>query len=230
MKPKVGVVLSGCGFLDGSEIHEAVLTLLSLDEAGAAAVCAAPRGPQMHVVDHAKKVPAAGQTRDMLVEAARIARGRIVDVATLRAADLDAVVLPGGFGAAKNLSDFATKGAQAGVHPEVGRLLREMVEARKPIGAICIAPAVVAAAIGRAVHPTLTIGEDAGTAAALEAMGCKHRVCAVGDCVVDEVNGIVSTPAYMYEASIGEVARGIRKAVAAVLARAGRRVEAEGRA
>lgn len=230
MKPKVGVVLSGCGFLDGSEIHEAVLTLLCLDEAGAAVVCAAPRGPQMHVVDHAKKAPAAGQTRDMLTEAARIARGRIVDLATLNAADLDAVVMPGGFGAAKNLSDFATKGADASVHPEVARLLREMVAAKKPIGAICIAPAVVAAAIGRTAHPTLTIGDDAGTAAALEAMGCKHRDCAVGDCVVDEVNGIVSTPAYMYEAAIGDVAKGIRKAVSAVLARVGRRAGAGGRA
>ncbi len=229
MKPKVGVVLSGCGFLDGSEIHESVLTLLCLDDAGAAAVCTAPKGPQLHVVDHAQKAPASG-TRDMFVEAARIARGRIQDLATLRAADLDAVILPGGFGAAKNLSDFASKGAAAVPHPEVARLLRDMHAAKKPIGAICIAPAVVAAALGRTVHPTLTIGDDQGTAAALVAMGCVHRECPVTGCVVDDANGIVSTPAYMFDASVGEVAMGVRKLVDAVLARVSRRAEAGGRA
>jgi enhancing lycopene biosynthesis protein 2 len=220
MKPKVGVVLSGCGFLDGSEIHEAVLTLLCLDEASATAVCAAPRGAQASVVDHDKKAPVAGGSRDMLAEAARIARGKIQDLATLRAADLDAVILPGGFGAAKNLSDFAGKGAAAVPHPEVARLLREMVDAKKPIGAICIAPAVVAAALGRTVHPTLTIGNDRGTAQALTAMGCTHRDCDVTDCVIDEANGIVSTPAYMFDAPIAEVGKGIRKLTAAVLQRA----------
>ena len=228
MKPKVGVVLSGCGFLDGSEIHEAVLTLLCLDESGAVAVCAAPRGAQASVVDHEQQAPAAGASRDMLAEAARIARGRIQDLAKLRAADLDAVILPGGFGAAKNLSDFATKGAAAAPHPEVARLLREMVAAKKPIGAICIAPAVVAAALGRNVHPTLTIGNDRGTAQALTAMGCTHRDCEVTDCVVDEANGIVSTPAYMFDAAIGDVGKGIRKLTAAVLERA-RRTAAPGR-
>ena len=232
MKPKVGVVLSGCGFLDGSEIHEAVLTLLALDEAGATARCAAPRGPQMHVVDHAQKAPAAGQTRDIMAEAARIARGDIVDLATLRAADVDAVILPGGFGAAKNLSDFASKGAAATAHPEVARLLRDMVAAKKPIGAICIAPAVVAAALGKTVHPTMTIGNDAQTAAALESMGARHRDCAVTDCVVDAENGIVSTPAYMYDAPLGDVRKGIQKLVAAVLVRAQpqRQASAGGRA
>lgn len=219
MKPKVAVVLSGCGFLDGSEIHESVLTLLALDEAGAAVKCFAPRGPQMHVVDHSQKAPAAGQTRDVLAEAARIARGDIHDLTTLRAADVDAVVFPGGFGAAKNLSDFATKGAAATPHPEVARVMREMHAAKKPIGAICIAPAVVAAALGKTVHPTLTIGDDAGTASALEAMGCKHTKCAVTDCVVDEANKIVSTPAYMFHAAIADVRKGIQKLVGAVLAR-----------
>ncbi len=229
MKPKVGVVLSGCGFLDGSEIHESVLALLCLDEAGAVAVCAAPKGPQLHVVDHAQKAPVQG-TRDMFAEAARIARGRIQDLATLRAADLDAVILPGGFGAAKNLSDFASKGAAATPIPEVARLLREMHAAGKPIGAICIAPAVVAAVLGRTVHPTLTVGNDQETVAALVAMGCMHKDCAVTSCVVDEANGIVSTPAYMFDASVGEVATGVRKLVEAVLARVSRRAEAGGRA
>lgn len=219
MKPEVGVVLSGCGFLDGSEVHEAVLALLCLDEAGATAVCMAPRGPQMHVVDHVQKQPVSGQSRDMLQEAARIARGRIRSIEEVRAEHLDALLLPGGFGAAKNLSDFASKGAAAVPHPEVARLLREMVAAKKPIGAICIAPAVVAAALGRTVHPLLTIGNDRATAAALEAMGARHRNCEVTGCVVDEANGIVSTPAYMFEASIGEVKQGIQKLVGEVLAR-----------
>ena len=218
MAIKVGVVLSGCGFLDGSEIHEAVLTLMHLDRHGAEVVCLAPRGAQLHVVDHAKKAPEPSASRDVLVESARIARGRIRDLATVRGQDLDAVVMPGGFGAAKNLSDFATKGAAAAPHAEVARLLREMHQAQKPIGAICIAPAVVAAALGRTVHPTLTIGNDAGTAQALEAMGCQHRDCAVTDCVVDADNRIVTTPAYMFEAGIAQVAQGIGKLVDAVMA------------
>jgi len=217
MSPKVGVVLSGCGFLDGSEIHEAVLTLMHLDRHGAEVVCMAPRGAQLHVVDHARGQSEAS-VRDMFVESARIARGKIRDLATVRAADLDAVVMPGGYGAAKNLSDFAANGAAATPHAEVAALLREMYAANKPIGAICIAPAVVALVLGRTVHPTLTIGNDASTAQALQAMGCKHRDCAVTDCVVDADHRIVTTPAYMFDARVSEVAQGIGKLVDAVLA------------
>jgi len=217
MSPKVGVVLSGCGFLDGSEIHEAVLTLMHLDRHGAEVVCMAPRGAQQHVVDHARGQPEAS-VRDMFVESARIARGKIRDLATVRAADLDAVVMPGGYGAAKNLSDFAANGAAATPHAEVAALLREMYAANKPIGAICIAPAVVALVLGRTVHPTLTIGNDASTAQALQAMGCKHRDCAVTDCVIDADHRIVTTPAYMFDARVSEVAQGIGKLVDAVLA------------
>lgn len=214
---KVGVVLSGCGFLDGSEIQESVLALLCLDELGVEAVCMAPSGPQRDVVDHAKKQPEAGAARDILREAARIARGNIRDVASVRAADLDAVVLPGGFGAAKNLSDFAVRGAAATPHPEVARLLRELHAQQKPIGAICIAPAVVAAVLGRTARPVLTIGRDPGTAQALSAMGAQHRDCAVTDCVIDRDQRIVSTPAYMYEARLGELHQGIRKLCTAVV-------------
>ena len=217
MNRKVGVILSGCGFLDGSEIHEAVLTLLCLDELGATAVCMAPRGPQQHVVDHERSAPY-GESRDILREAARIARGRIQDIARVSAQQLDAVVLPGGYGAAKNLSDFASKGAEAKPHAEVARLLREMHAAKKPIGAICIAPAVVAATLGRQVQPTLTIGDDAGTAKALTAMGVVHRTCPVTECVIDAKNRIVSSPAYMFDARVRDVAAGIRKLVAAVMA------------
>jgi enhancing lycopene biosynthesis protein 2 len=218
--PRIGVLLSGCGFLDGSEIHESVLTLLHLDRAGATAICMAPRGPQLHVVDHATAEQQGGGTRDMLVESARIARGQIRDVAEVRAGDLDGMILPGGFGAAKNLCDFAAVGAKATPHAEVARLLRELHAARKPIGAICIAPALLASVLGRTAHPTLTIGEDAGTAAAIQAMGGRHQACAVTGFAVDPQNRIVSTPAYMFHARIGEVAQGIERLVQAVVAMA----------
>lgn len=217
MKCKVGVVLSGCGFLDGSEIHEAVLTLLALDRHGVDVVCMAPSVEQRDVVDHVAGRPAEGTRRNVLQEAARIARGRIVDLATVDAGQLDAVVLPGGFGAAKNLSDFAVRGPEATALPAVASLLRAMHARKKPIGAICIAPAVVAAAIGEAAHPTLTIGDDEGTAAALSAMGCRHRAAKVEECVVDRENRIVSTPAYMFDARIRDVQKGIDRLVDAVL-------------
>jgi enhancing lycopene biosynthesis protein 2 len=217
---KVGVVLSGCGFLDGSEIHEAVLTLLALDRAGAEVTCLAPDVDQAGVVDHKQKSAGEG-TRNVLVESARISRGKIADVARARAADFDAIVLPGGYGAAKNLSNFASAGAAARVEPGVAKLLREAHRAKKPIGAWCIAPATLAAALrDERVHPKVTIGSDEGTAKALEAMGAKHLVCAVDDMRVDEENRIVTTPAYMYDARISQVATGIDKAVAALLSMA----------
>src|SRR5262245_50239615 len=155
---KVGVVLSGCGFLDGSEIHEAVLTLLALDRAGATAVCLAPNIEQRSVVDHRSGNPAES-VRNVLEESARIARGKVRDIAQAKAAELDALVLPGGYGAAKNLCDFAVAGAKAKVDPGVLKLVREMHSAKKPIAAWCIAPALLAAALKEA-HVKLTIGDD----------------------------------------------------------------------
>jgi enhancing lycopene biosynthesis protein 2 len=153
----------------------------------------------------------------VLVEAARIARGHIRDLAEVKAAQLDALVMPGGFGAAKNLCDFASKGASATPHPEAARLLREMHAAGKPIGAICIAPALVASVLGRSAAPLLTVGEDGEAAAAITKMGAKHRPCPVTGCVVDEKNRIVTTPAYMSDARIADVATGIDELVAAML-------------
>ncbi|HOT02150.1 MAG TPA: isoprenoid biosynthesis glyoxalase ElbB [Acidobacteriota bacterium] len=217
--PKVGVVLSGCGVFDGSEIHEAVLTLLALDRRGAEVVCMAPASDQAHVVDHARGDVSAGERRNLLVESARIARGVIRDISGVRAVELDALVLPGGYGAAKNLSDFASKGADCAVHPEVARLILEMHAAGKPIGAICIAPAVLARVLGqKRIAARLTIGTDAGTAGAIVAMGGIHVTCPVRECVVDREHKIVSTPAYMLAQRIAEVADGIDGAVAALLA------------
>lgn len=215
--PKVGVVLSGCGVFDGAEIHESVLTLLALDRAGAEVVCMAPDVEQMHVVNHLTGEPVAGETRNVLVESARIARGEIRDIAGVQAGQLDALIFPGGFGAAKNLCTFAVEGTGCTVHPEVARLVKEMHRAGKPLGFICIAPAMAAKIFEGAGPITLTIGHDADTAKAIEQLGQKHQLCSVKEFAVDEKNKIVSTPAYMLGQRIPEVAEGIEKLVDAVL-------------
>ncbi len=213
---RVGVVLSGCGVFDGAEIHEAVLTLYALDRAGADVKIMAPNSDQMHVIDHGQGAPVEGASRNVLTESARIARGDIVDIATVQADDLDALIFPGGFGAAKNLCTFAVDGPACQVNGEVDRLIKEMVQAKKPQGFICIAPAIAAKVLGE-LRPTLTIGNDAGTAAGLTALGATHVDCAVDDIVVDETHKIVSTPAYMLGPSIAHVAKGIEKLVSQVL-------------
>ena len=212
---KIGVVLSGCGVRDGSEIHEAVFSLLAIDRHGAEAVCMAPDA-DFPETNHLT-MQETGAKRNALLEAARIARGNIRDIKDVTAADLDAVVLPGGFGAAKNLCDFAMKGAGASAHPEVARLLREMSRAGKPIGAICIAPVLVATVLGKELAPTLTIGTDSGTAAEIEKTGATHQECSVTDFVVDRKNKIVSTPAYMLATRISEVREGIDRCVKEVI-------------
>lgn len=215
MAKKVGVLLAGCGVFDGSEIHEAVLTLLFLDQAGVLIMCMAPDMNQLHVIDHTDQ-SLTDQRRNVLVESARIARGDITDLKQVTAGDIDALIVPGGFGAAKNLSDFAVSGPDAHVHPQVQRLLNEMVASQKPIGAMCIAPATLAKALA-AHHPEMTIGNDMGTAAALEEMGAKHRPCNVDDIIVDGRNKIVTSPAYMLGPSIRHIAVGIQKLVRTVL-------------
>ncbi len=219
---RVGVCLSGCGFLDGAEIHESVITLLALDRAGAEAVCFAPDVEQMHVVDHRSGEVVEGETRNVLAEAARIARGAILPAAEVGAGDFDALILPGGYGAAKNLSDFAVNGPACAVQPDVARVVRETAEAGKPLGVICIAPAVCAAVFQEfAPKVELTIGSDAGTAEALEKMGAKHVVCPAGEIHIDEGRNVVSTPAYMLDSRLSEVAAGIEKLVAKVVERCG---------
>ncbi len=218
MAKKIGVVLSGCGVYDGSEIHEAVITLLAIDRAGAEAVCMAPDIEQMHVMNHLTGEPTQGEKRNVLVESARIARGKIRNIKEVKAAELDALIFPGGFGAAKNLCDFAVKGPACDIHPEVARLVREVVQAKKPLGAVCIAPALVSKVLGddNLTHK-LTIGTDQDTAKALEAMGSTHEACPVREFVVDRQNKLVSTPAYMLAGRIREAADGIEKTVKALL-------------
>lgn len=208
---RIGVLLSGCGVFDGAEIHESVLTMLALDRAGAEIICMAPNIEQHHVVNHLTQEEMA-EKRNVLVESARIARGEIKDLKEVKGADLDGLILPGGFGAAKNLSDFAFKGADSTVQPEVKRILEEMSAANKPIGAICISPAPLAKALAEK-KPEVTIGNDQGTAEAIETMGGQHKSCTVDMIHVDAGNNVVSTPAYMLGPGIKEVAVGIEKLV-----------------
>jgi enhancing lycopene biosynthesis protein 2 len=210
------VILSGCGVFDGSEIHESVITLLHLDRHGAKVTFAAPDVPQMHVVNHLTGQPAK-ESRNVRVESARIARGNVEDLAKVRGADFDAIIFPGGFGAAKNLCSFATEGAACQVQPEVQRVLREAHDAGRPIGLICISPT-----IGAKVFPgsTVTIGTDQGTAEAIEKMGSHHQPRPTEEICVDEENRIVSTPAYMSAKRIHQVYEGIGKLVDQVLSMA----------
>jgi len=209
----VGVVLSGCGFLDGAEIYEATLTLLSLDKRGIAYQCLAPDVEQMHVVNHLTKQPT-GESRNVLVEAARIARGKIEPLSESWLDKCSAVIFPGGFGAAKNYCDFAVKGTGCDIHPVVASFMRKAVERKLPVGVICIAPVVLARALkGIDLQPRLTVGQRGGAADAIEAFGSKHVECPVTECVKDETLNIVSTPAFMYDARISEVAQGVDKLV-----------------
>jgi enhancing lycopene biosynthesis protein 2 len=214
----IGVLLSGCGVMDGAEIHESVITLLAIDRAGAKAKCLAPNVDQMHVVNHLTGQPVKGARRNVLEESARIARGEIEDVAEVTPDDLDALIIPGGYGAAKNLCTYATDGPKCRINEAVGRLIRGMLVARKPVGAVCIAPAMLAKALeGSAIHPRLTIGNDAETAANLATMGAVHEACTVRAFVVDEEHKIVSTPAYMLAGRISEAADGIEKLVRKII-------------
>ncbi len=215
---KVGVLLSGCGVYDGAEIHEAVLTLLYLDQQGAEAVCMAPDMDQAHVVNHISQAET-DETRNVLVESARIARGEIKNLAEVSADQIDALILPGGFGAAKNFSDFAFKGPEGVVNDQVKRLLGEMVAAGKPLGALCIAPATVGMAL-KEKGPMMTVGKEEGVIGALASIGVKHQLCDVDGIVVDETLNIVTTPAYMLGPGIKDVAVGIEKLVSKVLSMA----------
>lgn len=212
---KVGVVLSGCGFLDGSEIHESVLTLYFLDRAGAEIVCMAPNVDQMHVIDHLTQQET-GEKRNVLVESARIARGAIKDIVQVQAGDIDALIIPGGYGAAKNLCNFAVKGPECSVNDQVARLVKEIHAAGKPIGAICIAPALIAKLFGDK-GVVVTIGSDESTASAIQSMGAKHENQPVTNATFDASNKVVTCPAYMLGPSIAPVAEGIEKVVKKVL-------------
>ncbi|MFI4854949.1 MAG: isoprenoid biosynthesis glyoxalase ElbB [Phycisphaerales bacterium JB065] len=219
--PRVAVILSGCGVFDGSEIHESVCVLLHLSQAGAETTCFAPNTPQAHVVDHLAGAPVEGESRQVLTESARIARGEIRDLAMLRADEFDALIFPGGFGAAKNLCTFAFDGAACTVQPEVERVFNDFHRSEKPIGMCCIAPVIAAKLLGTASGGpgcTVTIGCDPEAVQAIEAMGATHAVQPVTQACIDEKNLLVTAPAYMYgEAKIHEVSEGIGQMVSRTL-------------
>ncbi|MDC5806046.1 isoprenoid biosynthesis glyoxalase ElbB [Vibrio europaeus] len=207
---KIAVILSGSGVFDGAEIHESVLALHAVEKQGASWHCFAPNSDQLHVINH-KTGEEMDEQRNVLVEAARIARGNIEDVAKLNVEEYDALLVPGGFGAAKNLTDFAVNGAECSINTHVASACRAFAQANKPAGYLCIAPAIIPMIYDQGVKGT--IGNDEATAAAFNALGGEHVKCCVDDIVVDEQNLVLSTPAYMLAENISQAASGIDKLV-----------------
>jgi enhancing lycopene biosynthesis protein 2 len=212
---KIGILLSGCGVKDGSEIHEAVLTLFFVEQKGAMAVFMAPDIEQSGVINHLTGEKTV-EKRNVLVESARIARGNIQNIKNISASDIDGLILPGGFGAVCNLSDFASRGKDMKVNPDVKQLIHKMISLKKPVGALCIAPATLVGAVPEK-SPSITIGNDISVSRTLEEMGGSHQNCAVDEIHVDEINKLVTTPAYMIGPGIKEIAIGIEKLVDKVL-------------
>jgi enhancing lycopene biosynthesis protein 2 len=208
---KAGVLLSGSGVMDGSEIHESVLTLLHLDKKGLDIICMAPNHNQTRVVNHSSNKIIKTVTRNMLVESARIARGEIKDISAIDSEDIDMLILPGGFGAAVNLCSFADEGPSCSVNPEVEKLINEMIDKNKPVGALCIAPALVARIFGkRGIKVKLTIGNDPDTAGAINKMGAEHIDCPVNQAVIDREARVITSPAYMLAKSIKDVEESVK--------------------
>jgi enhancing lycopene biosynthesis protein 2 len=218
MARNIGVILSGCGVYDGTEIHEAVIGLLALDRAKANAVIMAPDMEQMHVINHYTGELSEGETRNVLVESARIARGNIKDIKDVKANDLDGLFIPGGFGAAKNLTTFAEDGMHCEIHREVRKLVKTVVVQNKPVAAVCIAPVLLSKILGdEHMSHELTVGKDKEVYQTLEMMGSTHKECDVDRIVVDTYNHLITTPAYMLASSISEAAIGIEYAVERLL-------------
>jgi len=211
---KIAVVLAGCGVLDGAEIHEAVLTLLAINNIGAEYTIFAPDKDQHHVMNHYTHKESL-EKRNVLVESARIARGKISPLKDFKATNFDAIVFPGGFGVAKNLCTFAFDGADCKVDPFVEKAISDMLRARKPIGAMCISPVILAKIIGQGVK--LTIGNDASTASAINKMNALHINAGHGEIVVDQKFKVVTTPCYMLDADITDIQHGTENLVKAVL-------------
>lgn len=211
MSTKVAVVLSGCGVYDGAEIHESVLTLLALARTRAEVTCLAPNIPQYHVINHLTGEEMK-ESRNVLVESARIARGQITDLAEAKVEDFDAVIFPGGFGAAKNLSTFALDEKEYEILPVVEEFVRAFHQAKKPIGMLCISPVITAKLFG-AEGVEVTIGNEPGVASKLSQYGAKHVRCDVDDVVFDEKNLLVSSPCYMLAENLNDLSKGINRLV-----------------
>jgi enhancing lycopene biosynthesis protein 2 len=210
---KFAVVLSGCGVFDGSEIHEATLSLLAISKHGCSYQVFAPDIDQHHVINHLTGEEM-DETRNVLVESARIARGKIRDLKEFNPGEFDGLILPGGFGAAKNLSTWVFEGADSTVLPEVENAILGMADAKKPVGALCISPVILARVLGKV---KLTIGTDEGTAEAIESLGATHVPSGHGEAVVDSVRKVVTHPCYMLDATIDQIADGADRVVRAML-------------
>nr|WP_321465541.1 isoprenoid biosynthesis glyoxalase ElbB [uncultured Desulfobulbus sp.] len=212
-KRNIAVILSGCGHQDGAEIHEATLTLWAIHKNGAEFQCYAPDIKQHHVLNHITGQEM-NEQRNVLIESARIARGKIAALATFNPDSADALIIPGGFGAAKNLSSYAFDGPKCTVNSDVANAIKAMHKAGKPIGALCIAPVILAKVLGKG---TLTIGQDSGTAENLSAMGARHQPTMQGEIAVDQDNKIVTTPCYMLNSRVDQIGEGADRVVQAVL-------------
>lgn len=212
---KIAVILSGCGVFDGSEINEVVLSLLALERADADYQSFAPDKPQLHVVNHLTGEPDPEQQRNILQESARIVRGNVKPLTELRAEDFDGLLIPGGFGVAKHLCDFAEQGSACTLDPTLLQVAKSFAEAGKPAGYMCIAPVLLPSIYGDGVIGT--IGRDTEVAAAFEAMGGEHQDRAVHEIAIDEQRKVVTTPAYMLASSIRDAATGIDKLVTQLL-------------
>jgi enhancing lycopene biosynthesis protein 2 len=218
---KIGILLSGCGFNDGSEIQESVITMLALDRAEVETVLMAPNIDQMHVVNHYTGQEM-DEYRNVLVEASRIARGNIKDMAEVTGNDIDGLIIPGGLGVTKNLSDYAMAGVECSINPDVYRLVSEVHLLQKPIGAICIAPIIMAKILGEQDESAdMTIGSDKEIINDINSMGSNHIKCSVSEIVVDKEKKLITTSAYMDSKSISEVSSGIEKLVTEVLSMVG---------
>ena len=210
---KIAVVLSGCGVFDGAEIHEATLSMLAIAQKGCSYEIFAPDVDQHHVINHITGEEM-DETRNVLIESARIARGNITDLDKFNPAEFDGLLFPGGFGAAKNLSTWAFEEANATVLPGVEKAINGMVSLKKPVGALCISPVLLARILGE-VH--LTIGDDEGTIDALESLGAKHVYTTHGEVVFDPEHNLVTTPCYMLDATIDQIAEGANNLVDALI-------------
>lgn len=210
---KIAIILSGCGVFDGSEIHEATLTMLAITKQQASYTCYAPNINQHHVINHitGKEMD---QQRNVLIESSRIARGKILDLKKLDPNNFDAVVFPGGFGVAKNLSNFAFKGNNCNVNSEIESVVKDFWKAKKPIGALCISPAIIAKILPNLI---VTIGNDKNTITEIEKMGTKHQVTNHGEITIDTDNKIVTSPCYMLDANILQIEQGINNLITKIL-------------
>lgn len=210
---KFAIILSGCGVFDGAEIHEATLSMFAVAKQGGVYDIFAPDINQHHVINHitGDEMP---ESRNVLIESARIARGNIRDLKEFNPENFDALLLPGGFGAAKNLCDFAFKGSECTVNPDIEKAIRDMAAKKKPIGALCISPVILSKVLG---NIELTIGQDEQTAKAIETMGSKHLKTGHADVIHDKTHNVFTTPCYMLDANIVQIAEGADNIVKAIL-------------